>query len=505
MKQKIQSATTPLSAVSALLFVIVLLLSNNLNAQQVGINILYPDSSAILHVESKDKGFLWPRMTTAERDAISNPAFGLTIFNTEDSTIQYWNTICWLNVYQKDCADCFFDISTPFAADTIDRTLTDSTTFTLNVTQDVGTPQNLAFTVLGTLPLGMTVTVLPNPLFSSGAATVNVHVTPYTPAGTYPVIIQTLCGSYFRNIIFSVTLTPCYLVDVNNSQNNYDGAVGLYSAYPSAPTTTPVCVVYTVYTGVDLTSVTTAQPAFTTGSLPAGSVVAIVNNGNIIGKGGDGGTAADPANGSSGAGFNGGDAVNLTVNANIRNNFNIYGGGGGGNSMAFALTYSFNVPIVGTITLGLLIGSGGGGGAGGSAGGNYPNLIGLTFYSPGTGGTGGQYGVPGQGGLLIVPINTTQGPVTISINPNAHGGDGGAYGYPGQVGTFSVTISVSVSVNIPFIGPITIPIVNNLNLPIPVPVPPPGNGGYAVKRNGFNTNIPDNYYNTSFLKGRVGP
>jgi len=62
-----------------------------------------------------------------------------------------------------------------------------------------------------------------------------------------------------------------------------------------------------------------------------------------------------------------------------------------------------------------------------------------------------------------------------------------------------------VVVNIPFIGPIVIPVVSNLNIPIPAPPPLAGNGGYAVKRNGFTTNIPDNQYNTSFLRGQVGP
>ncbi|MDZ7775136.1 MAG: hypothetical protein U5L09_05725 [Bacteroidales bacterium] len=39
------------------------------------------DGSAMLDVKSTDKGFLPPRMTTAERDAISNPAEGLMIYN----------------------------------------------------------------------------------------------------------------------------------------------------------------------------------------------------------------------------------------------------------------------------------------------------------------------------------------------------------------------------------------------------------------------------------------
>lgn len=470
--------------------------------QQVGINILYPDSSAILHVESHEKGFLWPRMTTIERNAIPAPAHGLTIFNTEDSTIQYWNSICWLNVYQKDCADCYFNISASAIADTIDRTIADSVVFTLTVDQNAGNPQNIAFTVLGVLPTGMTVGVAPNPLFSSGTAGVTVRVTPFTPAGTYPVIIQTLCGSYFRNVILSVTLTPCYLLNVNNSINNYSASNDLYATYPSAPTASPVCVVVTVDAGVDVTSANATAPAFTTGSLPAGSVVSVINNGNIIGKGGDGGTAYDPVAGTTGAGFNGGDAINLTANSTIQNNFNIYGGGGGGNSMAFALVYTFNIPIIGNFSIGLLVGAGGGGGAGGSLGGNITSsgLV-ITYYSPGTNGSGGQFGIAGKGGLLLVPFTQSVSVVTITINPNAFGGDGGEYGYPGTLGGFQLTLTITA--NVPFIGPITI--INGLNIPIPVPVPPGGNAGYAVKRNGFTTNIPDNSYNTSFLRGKVGP
>ncbi len=44
-----------------------------------------PDPSAILEVESTTKGLLLPRMTTAQMQAISNPAKGLLLFNTTDS------------------------------------------------------------------------------------------------------------------------------------------------------------------------------------------------------------------------------------------------------------------------------------------------------------------------------------------------------------------------------------------------------------------------------------
>lgn len=497
------------SLVIALSFIYLLIPIDAAHAQRVGINILIPDTSAALQVFSDSLGFLPPTMNTQQRDNITKPADGLIIYNTDDSTVQYYNGQCWLPTYQADCNDCYFNLSSSSLADTIDRTQTDSVQITLTVSQTNGNPQNIAFAVVGTLPTGLTSTIMPNPILGSGNVDVTFHATPYVPAGTYPIVIQALCGGQVRNFIYSLTLTPCYILNVNNTTTNYDVSVDLYATYPSAPTSQPVCVVSIVQPGVDVTSPVTTQPAFTSGNLPAGSVLGIVNNGNIIGMGGAGGTATDPANGYTGEGEDGGNAIEVTVDASIQNNFNIYGGGGGGNAMAFGLTYDLNnlvnLPGINLPTIGILIGAGGGGGAGGGAGGNIPTLLGIQYYIPGTNGTPGQFGVPGDGGVLNFPINVQQGPANISINPNAYGGDGGAYGYPGTQGAFQVTISISITVTIPIIGPITIPVLTNLNVPIPVPIPAAGDGGYAIKHNGNTINIPDNLYNTSFLKGRVGP
>lgn len=468
--------------------------------ENVGINILIPDSTALLHLESNNKGFLPPRMTTIERDAINNPATGLVIFNTVDSTVQYFNGICWLNVFQQNCNDCFFTLTPSIIADTIDRVVSDSTSFTLDVLQNTGAPQNIAFTTIGNLPNGMQVQIQPNPIFSSGQIDVVIKTTPFVPGGLYPIIIQAICGNRTQNFVFSLYLSECYQLTINNSVSNYNLANDLFNTFPSIPQNQPVCVVATVNPGVDVTSNSNLNPSFNIGNLASGSNVAIVNNGNIIGKGGDGGIATDPILGTTGAGQDGGNAINLTVRTFVQNNFNIYGGGGGGNAMAFSLTIN---PGFG-ITFGFLIGAGGGGGAGDGEGGNIATIIGLTFYTPGQDATGGQFGVPGDGGLLNVPITTTQGPLTVSITPFVLGGDGGAYGSPGRQGTFAVSLSASLTVTIPFIGPVTIPVIQNLSIPIPVPVPPPGNGGFAIKRNGNPVNIPDNFYNSSFLKGRVG-
>ena len=58
-----------------------------------------PHASAMLEVESNTKGFLPPRMTTVERDAISNPADGLVVYNTTTSCLNFrvagfWKEVC---------------------------------------------------------------------------------------------------------------------------------------------------------------------------------------------------------------------------------------------------------------------------------------------------------------------------------------------------------------------------------------------------------------------------
>jgi hypothetical protein len=72
-------ATLGLRLLSAM--VIVWLLPCSLFAQTV-IGGEIPDSSAILDLQSSDKGFLLPRVTQAQRDAIQLPAAGLMIYNT---------------------------------------------------------------------------------------------------------------------------------------------------------------------------------------------------------------------------------------------------------------------------------------------------------------------------------------------------------------------------------------------------------------------------------------
>ena len=74
-----------------------LLISTFANAQ-VGIGTSTPDASAKLEVLSTTKGFLPPRMTTAERDAIGSPATGLVIFNTTTNGLEIKTSSAWVKL-----------------------------------------------------------------------------------------------------------------------------------------------------------------------------------------------------------------------------------------------------------------------------------------------------------------------------------------------------------------------------------------------------------------------
>lgn len=91
----------------------------------------------------------------------------------------------------------------------------------------------------------------------------------------------------------------------------------------------PVEVVCTINSGVTVYASSTAVYAFNTGSVyPPLSVLTIVNNGTILGRGGNGGNGVQRAAG--GPGTSGGPALFAGASCRITNNGRISGGGGGG-------------------------------------------------------------------------------------------------------------------------------------------------------------------------------
>jgi hypothetical protein len=64
---------------------------------QVGIGTSTPQSSAALDVTSTSKGFLYPRMTNTQMLAISSPATGLQVFNSDANCLYYFDGNQWLS------------------------------------------------------------------------------------------------------------------------------------------------------------------------------------------------------------------------------------------------------------------------------------------------------------------------------------------------------------------------------------------------------------------------
>jgi hypothetical protein len=62
---------------------------------KVGIGTSSPNANAILDVTSTTKAFMPPRMTTAQRDAVSSPAAGMVIYNTTKNVLNFHNGTAW--------------------------------------------------------------------------------------------------------------------------------------------------------------------------------------------------------------------------------------------------------------------------------------------------------------------------------------------------------------------------------------------------------------------------
>lgn len=77
-----------------------------------------PDASAILDVQSTDKGVLFPRMTLTQRTGISNPSEGLLVYQTDDDNgFYYYSGGEWSQIVSDKK---LFDPSLPFGSEDLE-------------------------------------------------------------------------------------------------------------------------------------------------------------------------------------------------------------------------------------------------------------------------------------------------------------------------------------------------------------------------------------------------
>jgi hypothetical protein len=219
-----------------------------------------------------------------------------------------------------------------------------------------------------------------------------------------------------------VASTPA-VVTISSSTNNFNLWNYLTAnnlATPGVPMTANV----TIVAGVVVGSTSPSLPAFDTGAFPSGSSVQLINNGTIVGAGGNGGTGAScisSINTPATSGGPGGPAMHAQMPLTLANNGGIWGGGGGGGGgeadLDFARPSSY------------LAGGGGGGGAAFGAGGAAGLVGGLPGLPASGAGSAGTLSTGGAGGAGATDVRGGTGYF------GGNGGNGGGVGLAGANGT----------------------------------------------------------------------
>jgi hypothetical protein len=153
---------------------------------------------------------------------------------------------------------------------------------------------------------------------------------------------------------------------------------------------------YVINAGVIVGSTNVDVPALTTGAaFPGGSVITIINNGTILGKGGQGGDS------NQGVGQHGGLALEVNSPVTIDNTLGVIAGGGGGGGGA-AVGFDWFSDSKGLIAAHIYGGSTGGGGIGSGAAGAYvPNASGSDTNAGCNVGTAATQLAAGSGGAVL--------------------------------------------------------------------------------------------------------
>jgi len=113
-----------------LLILLIIIYGYHLQAQVIVSNdASSADASAMLEVKSTDKGFLPPRLTESQRDAIASPATGLWVWCTDcggNGEMQIYNGSSWTNMIGGEvaAADPIPNVTNPSTGETwMDRNL----------------------------------------------------------------------------------------------------------------------------------------------------------------------------------------------------------------------------------------------------------------------------------------------------------------------------------------------------------------------------------------------
>lgn len=175
---------------------------------------------------------------------------------------------------------------------------------------------------------------------TGAVSSIPFQVTGITPSNTE----YTIRG---EEILFNEVIAPddpnVFNITLDTSRTDGVNIREIFDAESPNPPTAVTVVNVSIAQGVVIGSTSTSTPALATGDWPVGATLNLINNGSIVGRGGNGGNGGsvtyivqpststtvdsviNPSNGQPG-----GDAIEATFDINITNNGLIGGGGGGG-------------------------------------------------------------------------------------------------------------------------------------------------------------------------------
>ena len=185
------------------LSVFFLILSGIINAQ-VGIGNIDPHSSSILDIKSTTQGILVPRMTTIQRNAVTSPAQGLLIYNTDDSVFNYIQSETTLPVL-PDWKDALYALKYNEQYEPAENTMT--------LTTDVPVP-NIGFTA------------------TAAAQSANYLVQFSAEYAIIPEEVLTTAKSSFDSSLITLNnlgAGPSHNISLTNGNNGVSVGPGVYS------------------------------------------------------------------------------------------------------------------------------------------------------------------------------------------------------------------------------------------------------------------------------------